>query len=286
MKASISPARMLSLYNLILFFLMSYLPCAFAGEKPAYTLAVPTQLSPVEMHKSWAPFVELLSKEVGVNIQLRVYGTIMQYESEIMRGIPDFAFLNPYLVVATKNTQSYMPLVRDKSALIGILVVHKDSGINSLKDLDSKEIAFPTPNAFAASLYMRALLQEKEKINFTPRYVMSHSNVYRNVILGKTTAGGGVNKSFNKEPAEVRSQLRILYTTPESAPHPLSAHRRIPKKLRLAVINAVLRLAGDSEGMKYLTAIQMPDPVQADYKKDYLILEELNLHKYFVSGGE
>ena len=61
-----------------------------------------------------------------------------------------------------------------------------------MQDLDGADIAFPAPNAFGASLYMRALLAEQEKININPIYVETHANVYRNVIFGRASAGGGV----------------------------------------------------------------------------------------------
>lgn len=273
-------------FHCILILLCFSLLVPFTAEGADYTLAVPTQMPPVEMHKRWLPFSEWLSKELGVTIRLKVYATISQYETDVMKGGPDFAFMNPYLAMTTHTTQGYIPLLRDKALLTGVLVVRKDAPAASLKELNGKEIAFPTPNALAASLYMRALLREKERLVFTPSYVMSHSNVYRSVILGKTAAGGGVNKSLGKESPEVRSQLRVIYETPPVAPHPLSAHPRVPYKLRRAVVEAVLRLAGDKGKRHILDAVQMPDPVRADYKRDYGVLEKLNLRKYFVAGEE
>ncbi len=271
----------------LVFTVLLAIPSAAPGEtRPHYVLAVPTQLSPVEMHSNWAPFVERLSEETGADIRLKVYETISQYEAEVMMGTPDFVFMNPYLAIKTRKRQGYIPLIRDKALLVGILVVSKDSPVNSVKDLDGKEIAFPTPNAFLASLYMRALLQEKGKIRFAPRYVMSHSNVYRSVILGKTAAGGGVNKSLDTEPEEVKSQLRVIFRTPEHAPHPFCGHTRVPQALRRSVVDAIMRLAADKGNLDMMKKVQMASPVEANYERDYQPLEKLNLEKYFVPGGE
>jgi phosphonate transport system substrate-binding protein len=275
------------LLQFVVWSLLVFFPCGGeAADNNSYILAVPTQLSPLEMYHNWQPFVERLSKEVGVAIRLKVYDTISEYEADVVKGAPDFVFMNPYLLVATKKTQGYIPLIREKSPLVGILVVRKDSSFRSVKDLDSANIAFPTPNAFAASLYMRALLIEKEKIRFTPHYVKTHGNVYRNVIIGKTAAGGGVNKSLNVEKDGIKSLLRILYQTPGFAPHPLSAHPRVPKKLRDAVVDAVLRLAAQKTNQNLLDKINMPEPVRTDYQKDYASLETLNIDKYYVAGEE
>ncbi len=262
------------------------LPFSAHGEAGKhYILAVPTQLSPVEMHSSWAPFVERLSKETGVDFSLKVYDTIAEYEQEVMKGSPDFVFMNPYLVIKTRKPQGYVPLIRDNALLAGLLVVRNDSPVHSVKELDTKEIAFPTPNAFAASLYMRALL-EKQGVRIVPRYVNSHSNVYRSVILGKTAAGGGVNKSLDKEPEQVRSQLRVLFRVPEHAPHPLCAHTRVPQALRRSVVDVIMRLAADKSNQDMLKKVQLPNPIEANYERDYMPLEKLNLEKYFVSGRE
>jgi phosphonate transport system substrate-binding protein len=126
----------------------------------------------------------------------------------------------------------------------------------------------------------------KNKIQLKPRYVGTHTNVHRNVILGKTDGGGSNTRNLNKEPQEVRSQLRILYETPGIPPHPLSAHPRVPERVRQAVIDAVLRLAEDKEGQVMLKAIQMSEPLRADYQRDYKPLEGLDLERYVITGVE
>ena len=116
-------------------------------DRPVYILAVSPFSPPVTIHRDWAPFVERLSNEIGADIQLNVYSTFTELEDSIKKGIPDFAFLNPYHAVVAKKTQGYIPLVRSEEPLIGILVVPKDSPINSIEDIKGEEIAFPSPNS-------------------------------------------------------------------------------------------------------------------------------------------
>jgi phosphonate transport system substrate-binding protein len=258
---------------------------AAAADK-IYTLAVVPQVPPLEIHKNWTPFLERISKETGISLTLRMYKTIPEFEEDLLKGSPDFAFMNPYHQVMAKKAKGYIPLVRDSKPLEGILVVRKDGPYKKLGDLNGKDLAFPAPNAYAAALYMRALLMEKEKITFTPVYVKTHTNVYRHVILRKAAAGGGVNNTLQRESDDVKSDLRILYKTPGSAPHPLSAHPGAPEKIRSAIVNAILKIAEDPSSRPMLDAIQMPNPVKADYAKDYLPLEKLGLEKYIVKGGD
>ncbi|NDY90454.1 phosphate/phosphite/phosphonate ABC transporter substrate-binding protein [Ideonella sp. TBM-1] len=95
---------------------------------------------------------------------------------------------------------------------------------------------------------MRALLTERERLQFTPQYVQTHSNVYRQVLAGQAGTGGGVNHNLHQEREEVRQGLRVLFETPGAAPHPVSAHPRLDPGLRQALTEALLALADQPEG--------------------------------------
>ncbi len=235
------------------------------------------------MQQIWQPIVSYLSSETGKDIRLQVPGSFKQHETEVRNGVPDFVFLNPYEMVIAHQRHGYVPLVKSGSKLLqGILVTRADGPYKKLQDLDGLELVFPSPNAFGASLYMRALLAEKEKLRFAPRYVKTHPNVYRNVVLGLSAAGGGVNSTFNKENDSLKRQLRIVYKTPGVSSHPVAAHARVSDSLREAMIAAFLKLAGTETGKKYLHAASLDDPVKADYLTDYQPLTELGLEKYSV----
>jgi len=248
-----------------------------------YTLAVVPQASPADTYQRWAPFTEMLQQVLGQHLQLRVYRTFDEFETDLVNGRVDFAYMNPYHFLVARQAQGYVPLVRDNSRqLSGQLLVRRDSPLKSVKDLNGQAIGFPDPNAFAASLYMRALLQEKMKIRFTSRYLGTHANVYRHIIIGNVKAGAGVNVTFARELPETRAELRVLYETPGTAPHPLCAHPRVPAILREAVTQAVLELGNNENGRALLKQVDIIQPVRAVYARDYQPLERLNLQKFVV----
>jgi phosphonate transport system substrate-binding protein len=272
--------RLLALI-LLIFFITTSFKKSLAQER-VFTIGVVPQFTPVEIYERWGPLVKELENRTGLKFELKTYKSIPEFEKAFLKGEPDFVFMNPYHQVMAYKAQKYIPLVRDKTPLTGILVVRRDSPVKEVKDLDGKVIAFPAPNAFAASLYMRALLAEKFKIKFIPEYVKTHDNVYRQVILGKAQAGGGVNNTFLRQPEEVKRELRILYETPSTAPHPFSVHPRVPKEVRDKVKKAILDMANEPSMKALLDRVQMPNPVPADYARDYKPLEKLNLEKYVV----
>lgn len=262
---------------------LALLGVSFLTEGANYTLAVVPQASPTETYRRWAPFAEELQRVTGQHLQLRVYRSFDEFETDLVNGLADFAYMNPYHFLMAYRVQGYLPLVRDGSRLLsGQLLVRRDSPLKSVKELNGKTIAFPDPNAFAASLYMRALLREKANIRFTASYLGTHANVYRHVVLGSVAAGTGVNVTLARERPELRDELRVLYETPGTAPHPLCAHPRIPAELREAVTRAVLEMGKNDNGRSLLKRIDILQPVRAAYARDYQPLEKLGLQKFTV----
>ena len=157
---------------------------ARAEETSTYEIAVVPQLPPLTTHKAWAPFVERIEQATGLKLKLKIYDRIPEFEVDTFAGKPDFAFMNPYHAVMAKKSQGYIPLVRDGANLLkGIVVVATHGPIKKIEDLNGKEIAFPAPNAYAASLYVRARLSETFNLKFTPRYLETHTDVYRHPPL-------------------------------------------------------------------------------------------------------
>lgn len=253
-----------------------------AAGADTYELLVVPQFQAAEIQRDWQPLIQRIRELSGVELKLRHVRSIPEFEAAFLRGTPDFVFLNPYHQVMARQAQGYVPLIRGGGRLTGILVVKKGGSIRTLADLAGKELAFPAPNAFGASLYMRALLQEQHGLQITPRYVKTHGNVFRTVLVGEVPAGGAANSTFALEAPAIRERLQVLYETPGVVPHPLAAHPRVPEAVRKAVASAILHLGETIDGKAQLSACQLPDPVSADYERDYQPLERLNLERYVV----
>lgn len=257
------------------------MPClGDASAHRSYSVYLIPHLPATQLYRDWAPFLERLGREEKLCFDLNIPENFAKFENAIRTGIPDFALLNPYHQVMVAHNPGYVPLVRDGvSGLAGILVVRKDSGIRNIHQFAGRTVAFPAPNAYVASLLLRALLA-REHVRVNADYVGSHSNVYRAVALGAVTAGGGANTTLKREPEELRTQLRVLYTSPYYISHPFSAHSRVPLRVRKRIITGFLGMSGDASGRALLKAIQMPFPVRANYNRDYRPLEKLDLARF------
>jgi len=279
-----------------LLFLSVATPCAWcAAAQPClgdpasssrFSVYLIPRMAPTKLYRDWSPFLERLGKETGLCFEVHIPQDFSSFEYALHTGKADFAFLNPYQLVMVARSPGYVPLVRNREADgAGLLVVRKDSPIRDIHQLDGKHIAFPAPNAYFASLLLRATLA-RERIRITADYVGSHSNVYRAVALGTVEAGGGANTSLMSEPAELQAQLRVLFTTPSYMSHPFAAHSRIPPQVREKFIAGFLKLADDAAGRDMLKAILIAQPVRADYSRDYRPVEKLRLERFVVTGGD
>lgn len=267
----------------VLFCFFTFISNLYAAQQTKFTFGVVPQFTPDFVYKAWGPILKEISSRSGYTFELKVKQTIPEFEKAFLRGEFDFAFMNPYHMVMAKRARNYEPILRDSTPLKGILVVRSDSPVTKIEELNGSTIAFPAPNAFAASLLMRALLTEQFRINFTAKYVQTHDNVYRHVLMGLAQAGGGVNQTFLRQPDEIRNSLRILYETPGSAPHPIAVNPRVPKQVRDKFVKIFIELSKEQSFKQNFKDMQLPEPILADYKRDYAPLERLKLEKYVVS---
>ena len=281
--------RFLLFFMTVLFAVKPVEAASCLGDKSSqssYSVYLVPRISATKLYQEWAPFLERLGMENGLCFVLRIPADFTEFEEAIQTGKPDFVLLNPYHQLTVVRKPGYVPLVRDEnSELSGLLVVRKDSPLKNIQQLNGTAVAFPSPNAYAATLLIKALLAQKN-VHVTANYVGSHSNVYRAVALGAQQAGGGANTTLDHEPKELQSQLRILFVTPEFMPHPFSAHPRIPQKVREKVITGFLSIANDPAGRAMLKSIQLAEPIRADYARDYKKLEKLKLERFSVRGSD
>ncbi len=255
----------------------------FDGARAAtvYKFGIVPQFEPQKLYAIWRPILDQIEVRSGLRFQMVGAPEIPAFEAAFMAGEFDFAYMNPYHAMLASEQQGYEPLARDGGRrLFGILVVKQDSPIKALADLAGATVAFPSPNALGASLLVRADLQRLHGVVFTPLYVQTHSSVYLHVALGLAAAGGGVMSTLESQPPEIRNGLRILYKTREMAPHPITAHPRVPPVDRERVRRALIEMGQTAEGRALLEKVPMREVVAASID-DYLPLKDWGLETLY-----
>jgi phosphonate transport system substrate-binding protein len=248
-----------------------------AQQKKVYTIAVIPSAPPVVMHTQWMPLVERVARETGLELRLKVYDKMSEFEEDIWGGGPDFIFASPIQTVVAHEKHNYTPLVRGREPVAVRLFVRNDSSIRIIDDLAGKRIAF-VGNKNLCSVFVRHMLDKQQnKLNYMEEYTGSTKNVIKSVLIGKNDAGAVFVPELERETGETRDQMRGLFDTPKIAPHPLSAHPRVPKDVQDRVKNAVLAIARTTDGAELVKNLRLPSPVAADYERDYQMLEEVDV---------
>jgi phosphonate transport system substrate-binding protein len=215
------------------------------------------QQSASKLARLWGPIFEHINRETGLTIRFATAPNIPTFEKRLAAGDYDLAYMNPYHYVVFSKAPGYKPLnkARDKR-IKGIIVVRKDSKISSLKELNNSALAFPAPASFAASILTQSAIS-RGGAKFTPKYVSSHDSVYRTVAKGIYPAGGGVVRTFKNVSANVRDQLKILWTTKGYTPHAIAVHPRIKQSDAKKIQQALVDMEQHTAGLKLLKSIKI-----------------------------
>ena len=224
------------------------------AQKPLEFGIVPQQ-SASRLAEDWGPLLAEISKRSGVALVFRTAPSIPGFEERLSKGDYDLAYMNPYHYVVFHTASGYRAFAREQDRKIkGILVVKKDSSYRKPADLAGKTVVFPAPAAFAASILPQAEFG-RLKIPIEAKFVASHDSVYRAVASGLQEAGGGIQRTFEATPPEVRDTLRVLSETPSYTPHAFAVHSRVPAEILAKVLAAMTSLSADEAGQRLLAPL-------------------------------
>ncbi len=240
-----------------------------------YSFGIVPQSNGTKLSRTWTPILQYLESKTGYKFRFSTARNIPTFEQRLAKGKYDFAYMNPYHYVQYHNMAGYEAFAKAKNKrLKGILVVHKDSPYQTIKDLESKSFAFPS-NAFAANQIPRAIFGQMG-MSFDAKYVASHDSVYRNVAKGRYPAGGGVMRTFRNTSEEYRKELRILWTSNGYTPHAFAVQPRVPADVVQTVLNAMLQMDQDPMGKRLLKSIRLKG-IEIGNNQEWNDVRELNL---------
>lgn len=259
-------------------------PAEKSAEK-SYVFGVVPQFERRQLYAIWQPVLNDISKRSGVSLHLATTLSVHDFEKEMAAGKFDFVFTNPYHVLKERKEQGYIPLVRGEAPLKGILIVPKDSPIQSVQDMAGKTLAVPTLNALGASIMIQADLERLYGIKVGTQDVRTHASVFLNVANNLVDSGGSVQKMLGEQKPEVRDRVRVIYTTRDMPSHPVAAHPRVPEAVRQNVQKAFLELDKSQEGGEILARVPM-HPLVATTMADYVMMEDWGLDKYWDIKGD
>lgn len=254
-----------------------------AEDDIIYSFGVIPQFGQQKINTIWKPIINELSRRTGLQFRLVIPRTISEFEESIDKGNFDFIYANPYQILRLSDSPGYIPLIKDKTPLRGILVVRRDSPVTKVTELEGKMLAVPALNALGASLLLRSDLERLYGVHMTLVDENTHNAAYLSVIYKVTDAAGGVKKTLNEQEKNIRDELRILYTTRAMPSHPIAVHPRINKKIQSSVKKALMEMSNNAASKLLLKEIPMDSPVSASLD-DYLVMRNWGLEDFWISN--
>ncbi|MFA6489010.1 MAG: phosphate/phosphite/phosphonate ABC transporter substrate-binding protein [Sideroxydans sp.] len=256
--------------TLILVLACTFTMSAQAGApktQQGLTFGIVPQQAASKLAEEWGPLLTEISKRSGVPLIFRTAASIPAFEERLGQGEYDIAYMNPYHYVVFHKANGYRAFAKEKERKIkGILVVRKESSYLKPSDLAGKTVVFPAPAAFAASILPQAELG-RLNVPFEAKFVASHDSVYRAVASGLQEAGGGIQRTLEASPKEIRDALRVLSETPAYTPHAFASNPRVPPDVIAKVLSAMESLANDEVGQRLLAPLAFNGVVPAKDKE-------------------
>src|SRR5438105_14833683 len=223
-----------------------------AAEK-AYAFYVLHQRTVSLTAQYWNPILTHVTKKSGVPLDLKLAKTAQEGNANAEAGKYDFLYTNHFFT-PERDHLGYKVIARPAGPGIrSQIVVPVDSPIQTLQDLEGKEVGFVSPDGFTGYwLPLDALLRAKVnvKVVFTGNQEASSAQLRVNKI-----AAAGVNSSVMARYGRRESfEYRALWTSEMYGDLCIMANPKTPPEKVAAVKAALINMVNDAEGRKILEA--------------------------------
>jgi len=201
----------------------------------------------------WNPILSFVSKKSGVPLDLKLAKTAQEGNANAEAGKYAFLYTNHFFT-PERDRLGYKVIARPAGPGIrSQIVVPVDSAIQSLTDLNGKEVAFVSPDGFTGYwLPMDALLRSNVniKVVFTGNQEASSAQLRLYKV-----AAAGVNSSVMARYGRRESfQYRALWTSEVYQDLCIMANPHLPANIVAAVRAALVDMVKDPQGHEILQA--------------------------------
>jgi len=223
---------------------------AAASEEP-YAFNVLNQRSVALTAQYWNPILMYVSKKSGVPLELKLAKTTKEANALAEQGHYHFLYTNHFFT-PERDRLGFRVIARPAGPGIrGQLVVPHDSPIKSLAELNGKEVAFASPDAFASYwVPMDALL--KNNVIVKAKFTANQEAGLAQLKVG-TVAAAAVNDTVIQRYARREGfEYRLLWNSELFNDLCIMASSKVPPAKVQAVREALVGMMSDPEGRKVL----------------------------------
>ncbi len=201
----------------------------------------------------WNPILGYVTEKSGVPLELKLSKTTKENNAIAEKGAFHFLYTNHFFT-PERDRLGYRVIARPAGPGIRAqIVARKDSPVMTLKDLEGKDVAFATPDAFAAYwLPMDALLRAKVHVQMT--FAGNQEAAFAQLSVNRVAAAGVNSSVMERYSRREGLEYRVLWTSDLYNDLCIMANPKVPAKTVAAVRDALVNMAKDPQGRKILEA--------------------------------
>jgi phosphonate transport system substrate-binding protein len=248
-----------------------------AAEKQAYAFNVLNHRSVQLTAQYWNPILLYVSEKSGVPLELKLNKTSKENTTKAEQGLYDFLYTNHFFT-PERDRLGYRVIARPIGPGIrGQIVVEAASPIHDLKDLEGREVAFPTPDGFTGYFVpMDALLAAG--VHVKPVF-SGNAEASLGMLRNEEVKAAGVNntvlQTFSRRTGFA---FRVLSSSQLYNDLCIMANPRVPKEKIAAVRAALLGMSKDPKGRKILEEAR--ELIKADDEQGFVVADNHDYDNY------
>jgi phosphonate transport system substrate-binding protein len=243
---------------------------------------------------------DFLEKKTGYYFRTAVPASYIAIVEAFGTKKCDIASINTfsYLMANAKyGAQAKLRIVRegDRTTYKGQFITRFDSGINSIKDINGRKMAYVDPSSTSGYILPKAML---DKMGIKPSetvFAMRHDNVVTMVYQGQVDAGatyydppnpvtgkiGDARMRVEQQFPDVEQKVKIIGFTEDIPNDPWVFRKGLPEKMENKIIKAIMDYVKTPDGKKALYDIYdisgLIPTKDSDYDNLRKVLEEQNI---------
>lgn len=276
-------------------------PAPSTGEVPTkITVGFAPSSDAAKISTKMEPLQKFLENELGIPVETFVPTDYIGLAEAMGSKKVDVGFLNTAAYALANREFGVKVLLKSvrndaqgkpQTTYNAQIIVHKDSGIKSVADLQGKKMAFTDPASTSGYIYpLNYLLNNagvKDPSTFFAKtgFLIGHDNVAKAVYNKDFDAGAcfdDCRTRIQTENPDVMDKVVIIQKIEGIPNDTVSVRKELSPEFAQKVRNALLKFAQDPEGKKAMYALYQWDGVtdakHQDYKAVFDVIEATKLN--------
>lgn len=261
-------------------------------------LAIVPEKNTFEQLRRYKYITDYLSQKMEMRVTVEIMANYGEISKAFQEGRADAGFFGSFSYVLTHAKTGIEPIARPvwldgNSTYRGYIFVRKDSGIETVKDMQNRSLVLvdkATTAGYIFQLYYFSYYGITSLENYFSKisFARSHDAAAWSVYTGEADIGGAKNHIFNKfkeEYPDFKEQMVIIAESPEVPSNGLAVRKDLNPAIKLRLKTLLLTLDQNETGQEVLEnfgASKFIETTDNDYKVLYDMVKDLgiNLEKY------